>query len=184
MSTSATLQYMIQINSNFDKANTTFNKFSNNVLTSVEKIQKRLNSVSMNAFIQNVNSAAQGLTTMNEPGMKLSSSLAELKAITGVAGEGLKEIEGYARKNAKTFGGSAADGIESYKLLLSKLSPELAKQPKALQSMGNSVSVLSKQMGGDNAAAADVFAPAPWAPGRVGAAPDQRHCFRVVRPGR
>jgi TP901 family phage tail tape measure protein len=154
---SQTLSYIIQINSNFDKVNANFNKFSNNVNTGIDKIQKKFNSVSMNAFIQNVSAAADGLTSMNDPGMKLSSSLAELKAITGVAGDGLKEIEGYARQNAKTFGGSAADGVESYKLLLSQLTPELAKAPKALQAMGNNVSVLSKQMGGDNAAAAEVL---------------------------
>ncbi|AOW08747.1 phage tail tape measure protein [Flavobacterium gilvum] len=148
---------MIQINSNVDKANNSFNKFSNNVLGSIDKVQKRLNAVNMNAFIQNVSAAADGINSMNDPGMKLSSSLAELKAITGVTGNGLKEIEGYARQNAKTFGGSAADGVESYKLLLSQLTPELAKQPKALQAMGNSVSVLSKQMKGDNAAAAEVL---------------------------
>lgn len=154
---SQTLSYIIQINSNFDKVNANFNKFSNNVQTGIDKIQKKFNSVSMNAFIQNVNAAADGLTSMNDPGMKLSSGLAELKAITGVAGKGLQEIEGYARENAKTFGGSAADGVESYKLLLSQLTPELAKQPKALKAMGENVSILSKQMGGDNAAAAEVL---------------------------
>lgn len=154
---SQTLSYIIQINSNFDKVNANFNKFSNNVQTGIDKIQKKFNSVSMNAFIQNVSAAADGLVSMNDPGMKLSSSLAELKAITGVAGKGLQEIEGYARENAKTFGGSAADGVESYKLLLSQLTPELAKAPKALQAMGNNVSILSKQMGGDNAAAAEVL---------------------------
>lgn len=154
---SQTLSYIIQINSNFDKSNAAFNKFSTNVLTGVEKIQRRLNSVSMNAFIQNMNAAADGISSLNDPGMKLSSSLAELKAITGIAGKGLKEIEGYARESAKTFGGSAADGVESYKLLLSQLSPELAKQPKALKAMGDNVAILSKQMGGDNAAAAEVL---------------------------
>ena len=154
---SNTLSYIIQINSNFDKVNAIFDKFSNNVFNGVDKIQKKFNAVSMNAFIQNVNAAADGLTSINDPGMKLSSSLAELKAITGVAGKGLKEIEGYARENAKTFGGSAADGVESYKLLLSQLSPELAKTPKALKEMGNNVSILSKQMGGNNAAAAEVL---------------------------
>lgn len=154
---SNTLSYIIQINSNFDKVNANFDKFSNSVNAGVDKIQKKFNAVSMNAFIQNVNAAADGLTSINDPGMKLSSSLAELKAITGVAGKGLKEIEGYARENAKTFGGSAADGVESYKLLLSQLSPELAKTPKALKEMGNNVSILSKQMGGNNAAAAEVL---------------------------
>ena len=154
---SNTLSYIIQINSNFEKVNSSFNKFSTNVLTGIDKIQKKLNSVNMNAMIQNISAAADGLTSLNDPGMKLSSSLADLSAITGQTGKGLKEIEGYARENAKTFGGSAADGVESYKLILSQLTPEIAKQPKALQAMGNSVATLSKTMGGDTVAATEVL---------------------------
>ena len=154
---SNTLSYIIQINSNFDKVNANFNKFSNNVQTGIDKIQKKFNSVSMNAFIQNVSAAADGINSMNEPGMKLSTNMYDLQAITGVTGKSLKEIEGYARQNAKTFGGTAAEGVESYKLILSKLSPEIAKMPKALQSMGKEVSITSKLMGGDTAAATNVL---------------------------
>jgi TP901 family phage tail tape measure protein len=154
---SNTLAYMIQINSNVDKANSSFTKFSNNVISSIDKVQKKLNSVSMNSFIQNVSSAADGISAMNEPGMKLSTSMYDLQAITGVAGQKLKDIEGYARQNAKTFGGDASESVESYKLVLSKLSPEIAKVPKALQAMGKEVSVASKLMGGDTAAATNVL---------------------------
>jgi len=127
------------------------------MLAGIGKIQKGLNSIRLNAIIQNISAAADGLNSLNDPGLKLSSSLADLSAITGVTGQGLKEIEGYARENAKTFGGSAAEGVESYKLILSKLTPEIAKQPKALEAMGKSVSVLSKQMNGDAAAATEVL---------------------------
>jgi TP901 family phage tail tape measure protein len=154
---SNTLSYIIQINSNFDKVNANFDKFSNKVLTGVDKIQKKFNGVSMMAFIQNVNSAADGLTSLNDPGMKLSTNMYDLQAITGVTGQKLKEIEGYARQNAKTFGGEASASAESYKLILSQLSPEIAKVPKALQSMGKEVSVTSKLMGGDTVAATNVL---------------------------
>lgn len=154
---SNTLSYIIQINSNFDKVNSSFNKFETNVHKGIDKIQKQLNSVNLNAMIQNISAAADGLTSLNDPGIKLSSSLADLSAITGQTGKGLKEIEGYARENAKTFGGSAADGVEAYKLILSQLTPEIAKQPKALQAMGNSVATLSKTMGGDSVAATEVL---------------------------
>jgi len=154
---SNTLAYMIQINSNVDKANSSFTKFSNNVIGSIDKIQKRLNSVSMNAFIQNVSAAADGISSMNEPGMKLSTNMYDLQAITGVTGQKLKEIEGYARENAKTFGGEASQSAEAYKLILSQLSPEIAKVPKALKSMGKEVSVTSKLMGGDTVAATNVL---------------------------
>lgn len=64
------------------------------------------------------------------PGASLNASLADLSAITGEVGEGLQRIEGYARESAKTFGITATQGVESYKLLLSQLSPELSKTPK------------------------------------------------------
>jgi hypothetical protein len=39
-----------------------------------------------------------------KPGADLNASLADLSAITDVAGKGLQEIEGYDRDAAKTFG--------------------------------------------------------------------------------
>ncbi|SDX11939.1 phage tail tape measure protein [Flavobacterium degerlachei] len=154
---SNTLSYMIQINSNVDKANSTIDKFSNNVLTGIDKIQKRFNSLNMNAFIQNVSAAADGIASMNKPGLDLSTSMYDLQAITGVTGQKLKDIEGYARQNAKTFGGEASQSAESYKLILSQLSPEIAKVPKALQAMGREASITSKLMGGDTVAATNVL---------------------------
>lgn len=154
---SNTLSYIIQINENFDKVNSSFNKFQNNVHTGIDKVQKQLNGLRLNNLIQNISSAADGLTSLNDPGIKLSSNLADLSAITGATGDKLKEIEGYARQNAKTFGGSASEGVEAYKLILSQLTPEIAKQPKALEAMGNSVSTLSKTMGGDTVAATEVL---------------------------
>lgn len=92
-----------------------------------------------------------------QPGIALNTSLQDLSAITGVTGKGLKEIEGYARQTAKTFGVDAAQAVESYKLVLSQLSPEIAKTPAALQAMGTSIATLSKTMGGDTTAAAEVL---------------------------
>ena len=81
----------------------------------------------------------------------------DLQAMTGLAGDKLQEIESYARNSAKTFGGSAAQGVESYKLILGQLSPEIAKVPKALKSMGETVSYTSKLMGNDSVAATEVL---------------------------
>ena len=92
-----------------------------------------------------------------QPGIALNSSLADLSAIAGVTGDKLKEIEGYARDTAKTFGTDAASSVESYKLLLSQLSPELGNYPTALRAMGDNIATLSKTMGGDATAAAEVL---------------------------
>ena len=97
------------------------------------------------------------LQDLSRPGIALDSSLADLSAIAGVTGDGLKQIEGYARKTAKTFGVDAARAVESYKLILSQLSPEIAKNPAAMNEMGNVIATLSKTMGGDATAAAEVL---------------------------
>lgn len=156
MSTEA-LNFVLQVQHNFDKALTSFNTFQNKVGTGIDKIQKSLDSVKLNALIQNINAAAQGIEAINAPGMDLSSNMFELSAMTGVAGDELKEIEGYARQSAKTFGGSASDGVESYKLILGQLTPEIAKVPKALDAMGKTVAYTSKLMGGDQVAATELL---------------------------
>ncbi|QHN66090.1 phage tail tape measure protein [Bergeyella cardium] len=123
----------------------------------VNNINKNLKTVSLGAFVENINRIAQGIDSLNAPGMALSNSMHDLQAMTGLTSEKLNEIESYARKSAKTFGGSAAQGVESYKLILGQLSPEIANVPKALKSMGESVSYTSKLMGGDTTAATEVL---------------------------
>lgn len=168
---SNTLEYILKFTSNADKVAASINKIDQNVnktqrdvgkLVSsfsrgMDRINSKLGGMQMHAFISNVQSAAQGLDSLSQPGLKVTSSLADLQAITGVSDQKLKQLEKSARANAKTFGGDAAQGVESYKLLLSQLGPEIAKQPKALKSMGDHVSTLSKTMGGDGAAATEVL---------------------------
>lgn len=113
--------------------------------------------VAFNQLSQFVEGFSQTVNDTLAPGAALNASLADLSAISGETGESLKTIERYARDAARTFGGSAAQGVESYKLLLSQLSPELAKTPDALKAMGDNIAILSKTMGGDATAAAEVL---------------------------
>ena len=113
--------------------------------------------VAFNQLSQFVEGFSQTVNETIAPGAALNASLADLSAISGETGESLKMIERYAREAARTFGGSAAQSVESYKLLLSQLSPELAKTPQALKAMGDNITILSKTMGGDTTAAAEVL---------------------------
>lgn len=97
------------------------------------------------------------LTGLSSSGVSLDRQMHDLSAVAGVVGDDLKQIEGYARNSAKSFGIDASQAVESYKLLLSQLSPELGRFPDALQAMGNSVATTSKLMGGDGVAAAEVL---------------------------
>lgn len=107
---------------------------------------------------------ADGVGKMNEAvnsfssaGIALDSQMHDLSAVAGVTGEGLKQIEGYARSSARAFGSDAGTAVEGYKLLLSQLTPELAKCPEALKAMGDAIQTTSKLMGGDGTAAAEVL---------------------------
>lgn len=106
---------------------------------------------------QSVQNFRDNFSSAIQPGIALNTSLTDLSAIAGVTGDKLKEIEGYARDTAKTFGTDAASSVESYKLLLSQLSPELGNYPTALRAMGDNIATLSKTMGGDATAAAEVL---------------------------
>jgi len=166
-----TLNYILKFNSNADRVSASINKLDKGLgkvkksvksmqsdfSKSLDKINDSLGTIKLQSFIQNVQSASQGLDSLNEPGLKLGSSLADLSAITDVTGDGLKKIEDYARDSAKTFGGDAAAGVESYKLILSQLSPEIAKVPEALKDMGTNANLLAKTMGGDVGAATEVL---------------------------
>ena len=107
--------------------------------------------------LEGLSSLRQDFESLIEPGRNLNANMMELSAITGVTGDGLKAIEKAARDTAKTFGTSAIDNVESYKMMLSQLSPEIAKNSEAMKMMGENANILSKQMGGDTVAATDVL---------------------------
>jgi TP901 family phage tail tape measure protein len=84
-------------------------------------------------------------------------ALRELSAITNIAGEGLDQMGASARQMALDFGGSAAGHLNTYQVLLSKLTPELAKAPDALEDMGRTTATLAKTMKGDTAGAVNAI---------------------------
>lgn len=103
---------------------------------------------------RNLSEAIGGLSSA---GIKLDSQMHDLSAVAGVTGDGLKQIETFARQSAKAFGTDASVAVEGYKLLLSQLTPELGKYPDALREMGDCIQTTSKLMGGDGVAAAQVL---------------------------
>jgi TP901 family phage tail tape measure protein len=103
-----------------------------------------------------VQAGADAITNLGQPlldgadgAYAYDASLKELSAITGVVGKDLDTIGGNARKSAVDFGGDASESVKSYTLLLSKLTPEIAKNPEALDLMGDSIAKLGETMHGD-----------------------------------
>jgi len=113
--------------------------------------------IAFNQTAQALQQSFAAIDTLTQPGVALQTSMADLKAITGLADGQVKELGKSARRLGIEFGTNAARGVESYKLLLSQLSPELAKNPEVLDRMARSANHLSKTMGGDTVAATQVL---------------------------
>jgi len=157
-----TVEYQIFFNSN---GVDTLKKISGELTNVNDKTEKSVSAFKKlgDTFfaIENISNGikqiGRSFNDVVKPGIDLQTSMKDLQAITGVTGKTFDSIEEKARKTAKVFGLDASQSVTSYKLLLSQLSPELAKTPEALDAMGRSASVLSKSMGGDVSAATEVL---------------------------
>lgn len=164
-------EYMFKITSNAEaitasmgKLNATVEKVESSVVgmdqgftKAFDSIQNDIKTIKLSSILDQVDRVTNSFENLNKPGMALSTSMYDLAAMTGVAGEKLEQIENNARKSGLAFGGSAADGAEAYKLILGQLTPEIAKVPDALDEMGKSVGTTSKLMAGDQVAATELL---------------------------
>ena len=154
--------YIFKIGGNFIAQISGMSAAAGNFSAQAEVAQSRTASLTgalatfsyLKDVFQNV---ADGVSQLSSAGIKLDSQMHDLSAVAGVTGDGLKQIETFARQSAKAFGTDAAVAVEGYKLLLSQLTPELGKYPDALREMGDCIQTTSKLMGGDGVAAAQVL---------------------------
>ncbi|ROT17755.1 phage tail tape measure protein [Muribaculaceae bacterium Isolate-113 (HZI)] len=154
--------YIFNIGGNFSAQISGMSAAAGNFTASVEGadsgVRRFTGSLATFSYLKDVfQNVADGFSQLSGAGIKLDSQMHDLSAVAGVAGEGLKQIEGFARQSAKAFGTDAAVAVEGYKLLLSQLSPELGKYPEALSAMGDCIQTTSKLMRGDGVAAAQVL---------------------------
>ena len=123
-----------------------------NITTDTKVMNKSLkdtSAVNISAIAEGFRSLKNRLNEAVAPGIKFQDGLAEVEAITGVTGKALDSLGDKARKSAKKFGGEASDSLNNYKILLSKLGPDIAQSEDALNSMNSNVLTLSKTMKGD-----------------------------------
>lgn len=156
------MNYLFNINGNFeakiDGMSEMLGKFNATINQSGGLLQKLSGyMVKFNVLVEGVNNFSNALSNIYSPMLSFDSNMKELKAMTGLTAEQLDKVNVSARETAIRFGIDASGAVESYKLLLSQLSPELAKQPEALAEMGNHVAMLSKLMGGDAVSATEVL---------------------------
>lgn len=117
----------------------------------------RIRAIDVSAIAGSFEAIGNRITETAQSGVQFETAMADLSAITGVVGDGLDVIGRNARELTKEMGGQAAGTVEAYKLALSQLTPELAKQPAVLNDMARSAILLGKTMGGDTAGAMEVL---------------------------
>lgn len=123
----------------------------------VGKSLNKFSAIDLMAIDQSAQQVKRGLEDFNGKFVSFESGLAEVEAITGVTGDGLETLGKKARASAEQFGGEATDSLNTYKILLSRLGPDIAKSPEALEKMEHNVRTLSKTMGNDAAGAVDAL---------------------------
>lgn len=93
--------------------------------------------------------AVVGIKKAIDSGVEFQKTLADFSAITGVQGKALDGFGESAKKMSLQFGGSAVDQLTTYKGILSRLGPDIAKSPEALERMGVAVNTLALASGMD-----------------------------------
>lgn len=132
----------------------------NNITKDVQGMNTKLketSAIDISAIAESFRSLNNRLNEFTAPGIKFQDGLAEVEAITGVTGDALDSLGIKARNSAKQFGGDASTSLDNYKVILSKLGPDIGASEKALDVMNNSVLTLSKTMGGDSRASVEAL---------------------------
>lgn len=160
----SSIEYILKLSTNGQTVLSQLQRKTENWGNSLNSVAKKFSSsmdlLANSAVFDNLERAATRIDSFTESGASLNQALKETQAITKVTDTALSQIEKSARKSAVTFGTNASDNVESYKVYLSKLSPELVKNAEAMDMMGYNANLLSKQMKGDTFASANLLSTA------------------------
>lgn len=151
------LEVLKQVKAGFDSASKSTDNFQQTATDKLSKLEKSLKSVNLASFQQNLQSLNQGFQDLNAPGLGFNSNLKDLSALTKTTGKDLDALGESARASALEFGGKASDSLNTYKTILGRLGPDIAKDREALMGMEHDVQVLSKTMGNDAPGAVDAL---------------------------
>lgn len=152
-----TFSSLRRLSETVDKISDLFGQAAKQAVGFVSSIEKPIDlesfsllNIGMDAFLDNMERAADGLMSFMEPGIRFEQKMAELSAGTGVTGAALEKMGQQARELAVSLGVPADTIADVYLSNLSKLSPELARTAEgqqALADMARTTALLAKGMG-------------------------------------
>lgn len=129
----------------------------NTLNTQVSKFKTGIKQISFAAIADNVRNVTDGFKEMTGPGLQFEQQIADLSAITGVAGEDLKVLEEASRSMGKTSGIGASQAAEAFKLLASNIDIASIGGVQGLKALQKETITLSQAAGTDLPMAADTM---------------------------
>ena len=121
----------------------------------VQRSLSAISAIDLQALDQSTQRVKEGFQRFNDVAIQHESAMAEVSAITGFVGDKLNALDKAASQNSILYGGAVTDNLAGFKVILSKLGPEIGNNSEALGKMGKLTQVLSKTMEGDVAGATD-----------------------------
>ncbi len=103
-----------------------------NISEEAGQVQSSLRVLAFDVITRISDTLGQSLRSATDAVYAYDKALRKLSAISNLAGNTLDQIGASARQMAIEFGGSAANHQNTYQVLLSRLTPELAKALDAL----------------------------------------------------
>lgn len=87
----------------------------------LDAMQGKMNRLDTTAMMMQVKAASDGIAAISQVGIGFEQSLADLSAITGIAGKDLETLAKVAKKSGAESGLGAAQSAEAFKLLASQI---------------------------------------------------------------
>lgn len=133
-----------------NKLTLNFQKLTN-VLSSIKTIK-------FAAIVDNIRNINESIKGAMQPGLDFQQQIADLSAITGIAGNDLNTLSDAARKVGKESGLGASQAAEAFKLLASNIDITKIGGVNGLKLLQKETIALSQAAGVDLATAADTMA--------------------------
>lgn len=93
-----------------------------NTIDSFNSIKNSIGRLSLNAVIEQVNHITDSISELNKPAIDFNSQIADLSAITGIAGKELEDLARTSKEVGRSSGLGASQAAEAFKLLASQIS--------------------------------------------------------------
>ncbi|NSW46499.1 MAG: phage tail tape measure protein [Bacteroidales bacterium] len=93
-----------------------------NTVGSFNSIKNSIGRLSLNAVIEQINHVAESISELNKPAIDFNAQIADLSAITGIAGKDLEELSKVSKEVGRSSGLGASQAAEAFKLLASQIS--------------------------------------------------------------